>query len=149
MLSTLRQFDSWETTLGPRLILGLWHPKFVFPALSVLPGVKRCFIGVHFPLAMAPIFWDSCHAFSIAFPLLRTAEGAAFRKRCRKEDKELYTWTVNSQEEWVMSARWGVDAIMTDKPDAYIQVRQAMKGTHLVTPMRIPPEDLINNRSSL
>jgi len=126
MRTILSQHDKWETTLAPRLILGLWHPKFIPAALSLLPSLKRCFIGIDLDLAQAPVFWDACHAYSIAFPMLATAYGAAFRARCRQGGKELYTWTLNSQEEWVTSAEWGVDVVMTDTPLAYLDVRRAM-----------------------
>lgn len=37
--------ENWEKDLAPRILLGLWHPKFIEPARKHLPYVKRAHIG--------------------------------------------------------------------------------------------------------
>ncbi|KAF8323086.1 PLC-like phosphodiesterase [Clavulina sp. PMI_390] len=123
MHEVLSSQPDWETTLAPRIILGLWHPKFIAPALTILPQVQRCFIGIDIYLAQRPAFWDSMHAYSIAFPMLASSEGQKFRERCRKEGKKVYTWTCNSQEQWAMAAKWELDVVMTDTPIPYMLER--------------------------
>lgn len=36
---------NWEDMLAPRIILGLWHPKFIDPSKKYLPYLKRAHIG--------------------------------------------------------------------------------------------------------
>jgi phosphatidylglycerol phospholipase C len=128
MRKALERYPGWEESIAPRIVLGLWHPKFVDPALSILPSLRRCFIGVHLGLAQAPVFWDTCDAFSISFPLLTIGEGPAFRAKCKSAGKKLYAWTMNRPEEWALGIEWGVDVIMTDTPNAYIAFRKRMQG---------------------
>ena len=35
----------WELTLAPRIILGLWHPRFIAFAKARLPYCRRSYIG--------------------------------------------------------------------------------------------------------
>lgn len=95
---------------------------------SIICVVKRCYIGIEITLASDPTFWDNCHAFSIAYPILASSSGQAFLKQCKEARKEVYTWTLNRQEEWVESAGWGVNVVMTDKPLEYLAFRKQMEG---------------------
>ena len=128
MRAILSAHENWETTIAPRLILGLWHPKFVGHAVEILPNIKRCFIGMDLTLAQYPIFWNACDAFSISFPALATADGELFRQRCRCEGKDIFTWTCNRQEEWALAAAWNLDVVMTDTPSHYLAERKAVTG---------------------
>jgi len=126
MRAILSAHENWETSIAPRLILGLWHPKFVGHAVEILPNIKRCFIGMDLTLAQYPIFWNACDAFSISFPALATAEGELFRQRCKCDGKDIFTWTCNRQEEWALAAAWNLDVIMTDTPSHYLAERKAV-----------------------
>lgn len=66
-------------------------------------------------------FW-SCSGFSIWFVRLVTADGERFRNKVREAGKGLCTWTVN--EEWEMRecVRMGLDSVITDKPDVYVDM---------------------------
>jgi hypothetical protein len=83
----------WQTALAPRLLIGLWHPRFLEPCAAILPFCRRSFIGVSVELAREH-FW-ACDAFSVLFMSLATPEGVAFRKECKAEGKQLCVWTVN------------------------------------------------------
>jgi phosphatidylglycerol phospholipase C len=128
MRAILSAHENWETTIAPRLILGLWHPKFVGHAVEILPNIKRCFIGMDLTLAQYPIFWNACDAFSISFPALATADGELFRQRCKSDGKDIFTWTCNRQEEWALAAAWNLDVVMTDTPSHYLAERKAVTG---------------------
>lgn len=128
MRAALAAHENWEITIAPRLILGFAHPKFVPHAITILPNIKRCFIGIDLKLAQYPIFWDACDAFSIAFPILATAEGERFRQRCNREGKNIFAFMCNRQEEWAMAAAWGLDVVMTDTPTRYIAEFKAANG---------------------
>lgn len=126
MRAILVAHPTWETTLAPRMILGLWHPKFIGPALTILPELKRCFIGIDLSLAQCSTFWNACHSFSIVFMILSTPEGKTFRERCQKEGKELYAWTLNREEQWALAAEWNLDVVMTDTPIQYMAARKTV-----------------------
>lgn len=122
---TISAQDDWQTTLAPRIVLGLWHPKFIEPAKSHLPYLKRSHIGKsvtrHFSFISSlnhdasctgiscsfakRWFWESCEVFSMSFWALATTEGEAFRKDCLREGKAIMVWTVNSKEEMMHVSR--------------------------------------------
>jgi len=131
MRAVLSTHENWETTIAPRLILGIYHPKFVAHAMTILPNVKMCFIGIHLTLAQRPLFWEACDAFSIPFPFFTTAEGDRFRQRCKSEGKYIIAWMCNRQEEWAMAAAWGLDVVITDKIAPYVAERKAATESNL------------------
>lgn len=123
MARIISQYDNYETLLAPRLILGLWHPLFIVPALTHLPLLRRYHIG--FSIAIAKeYFWDACEGFSLAFAILMTQAGQDFVKKCREAGKEICVWTVNHPDEMRMAMQWGVKAVLTDKVGAFVQLQK-------------------------
>ncbi|KAG8865148.1 hypothetical protein FRB96_000037 [Tulasnella sp. 330] len=108
----------WEKVLAPRIVLGLWHPKFLKPAETHLPYLKRSHIGIS-PAFARQWFWDSCDAFSMSFFCLATAEGEAFRRDCQRAGKGIMVWTVNA-------VHWGVLAILTDHTRTWLDLREKL-----------------------
>lgn len=103
--------SDWETTLAPRILLGLWHPRFLPFAKHRLPYCRRSYIGYSVAIARKH-FWKDCHAFSISFASLTTADGqkfvsrllprmhihwflSRFRQECKVAGKNIMVWTVN------------------------------------------------------
>lgn len=74
MHTIISSHDGWETLLAPRIVLGLWHPRFLKPAERLLPYCRRSHIGIS-PRIAKQYFWDSCDSFSMAFGALATIEG--------------------------------------------------------------------------
>jgi phosphatidylglycerol phospholipase C len=70
--------QDWETTLAPRILLGLWHTAFILPAKTHLPYLALSYIGLDLGVARE-YFWDSCDVFSVLFMTLVTLEGQRFR----------------------------------------------------------------------
>ena len=68
---------NWETTLAPRILLGLWHPRFISFAKARLPYCRRSYIGNSTYIARK-YFWNDCDAFSMAFGALTTADGERY-----------------------------------------------------------------------
>jgi phosphatidylglycerol phospholipase C len=91
---------NWETELAPRIILGLWHPKFIVPAKKYLPSIQLSHIGMSTRVARE-FFWESCDAFSLSFPSLLSAGGEKFRRECKAAGKKIMVWTVNRREEMI------------------------------------------------
>jgi hypothetical protein len=65
---------NWETDLAPRLLLGLWHPRFLPFAVQRLPYCRRAHIG-NSPYVARKYFWNDCDTFSMAFGCLVNADG--------------------------------------------------------------------------
>jgi hypothetical protein len=65
-------------------------------------------------------FFTQCDGFSMYFPTLLSAEGEAFRRECATRGKKITVWTVNDPEEMKECLRWGVQAVITDKPDVTV-----------------------------
>ena len=74
MNGIITSYPEWETKLAPRIILGLWHPRFLGAAKMHLPYCKRSHIGPAPDIARR-YFWNDCDAFSIWFPGLATVDG--------------------------------------------------------------------------
>ncbi|ELU38375.1 1-acylglycerol-3-phosphate O-acyltransferase [Rhizoctonia solani AG-1 IA] len=138
--------EDWETTLAPRILLGLWHPKFIEPAQRLLPTLRRAHIGQN-PHIARQYFWESCESFSIDFSSLSSAEGEKFRKECKASGKKLLVWTVNRREEMIEAARWGVDAILTDVTSVWLELRKQLQVQLALVPLDsnnilLPREDV-------
>jgi len=125
MNEIVMEYENWESELAPRLILGLWHPRYLEPAERLLTYCRRAHIGVS-PAVALKYFWDSCFGFSLNFSCLVTKEGEAFRRKCTQEGKELFVWTVNNRREMIAVANWGARAILTDKTADYLTLRDQM-----------------------
>lgn len=127
--SERRSYPQWQTTLAPRIILGLWHPLFLQSAYTHLPLAQRYHIGFSIGISRK-FFWDACQGFSIAFPLLVGAQGQAFLQDCRDAGKEVCVWTVNNTEEMKVAISWGVKAVLTDKVGAFARLKQEVRHLH-------------------
>jgi glycerophosphoryl diester phosphodiesterase len=153
MHTTISAQEDWENTLAPRILLGLWHPKFIEPAQRLMPTLRRAHIGQN-PHIAREYFWDSCESFSIDFSSLSSAEvgfalptsiylvvllnelqGEKFRKECKASGKKLLVWTVNRREEMIEAARWGVDAILTDVTSVWLELRKQLQGLSSLYPI--------------
>jgi hypothetical protein len=52
----------------------------------------------------------------------------SFRAEVRRAGKALVVWTVNAPHEWLECARWGVDAIITDRNADYRAWQRRLAG---------------------
>jgi len=117
---------NWEIDLAPRIILGLWHPKFISPAKKHLPSIQLSHIGMSTRMARE-FFWDSCDGFSLSFASLVSVGGEKFRKECKAAGKKIMVWTVNRREEMVEAVRWGVNVILTDVTQDWLTLRSELQ----------------------
>lgn len=122
----LERRPDWETTLAPRLILGLWHPKFLEPAMTLLAPLQRFCISMSLS-QVRQYFW-ACTGFSVYYPLLLGAEGEKFRLECAAAGKKICTWTVNEREEMLQCVRWGVYSVISDRPELWRQLKRDIAG---------------------
>lgn len=127
MKAVVQSYPDYASDLGPRLILGLWHPVFLDAALKHVPTMRRIHIGGS-PWLASTYFWKHCDGFSMWFPSLVGADGQAFLEAAKKDGKDVFVWTVNRKDEMIEATRWGVKAILTDKTDLLQNVRENMNG---------------------
>ncbi|KAF9644499.1 PLC-like phosphodiesterase [Thelephora ganbajun] len=126
MHKVISSYDDWQTALAPRILLGLWHPRFLSHAEKILPYCRRSHIGVS-PALTKKYFWDSCEVFSMSFASLATTAGERFRNSCKAAGKSIMVWTVNEVEHMMEAVRWGVDVILTDKTQTWLELRAALE----------------------
>ncbi|TKY90037.1 hypothetical protein EX895_000035 [Sporisorium graminicola] len=126
MRKVIESYPNFETDLAPRLILGLWHPKFLESALVNVPAMKRIHIGAS-PRAARKYFWNDCTGFSMYFACLVGADGQQFIAEAQQAGKDIYVWTVNRKDEMIEATRWGVKAVLTDKTALFQDLRKNMK----------------------
>ncbi|KAF8635017.1 hypothetical protein AX15_000598 [Amanita polypyramis BW_CC] len=119
----------WETALAPRILLGLWHPRFLEHAKARLPYCRRSYIGNSTHVARK-YFWDDCHAFSIAFGALAAYDGQRFREECKGAGKNLMVWTVNEPTHMMEAVRWEVNAIITDVTQTWLELRSKLEADY-------------------
>ncbi|KAJ8502487.1 hypothetical protein ONZ45_g11703 [Pleurotus djamor] len=125
MHKVISSHANWETVLAPRILLGLWHPRFLPAAKKHLPYCRRSYIGADTTVARK-YFWQDCDAFSMAFAALTSADGQKFRKECKAAGKQLMVWTVNEPDHMMEAVRWEVDAILTDVTKVWLDLRTAL-----------------------
>ncbi|CAH7675156.1 glycerophosphoryl diester phosphodiesterase [Phakopsora pachyrhizi] len=123
---SIEKFEDHENLLSPRLVLGLWHPKFIEPSVRMLPHLRKSYIGCS-PSLARKYFWDACDSFSMKFSCLVGSEGSAFRQACKDDSKTLLVWTVNDRQEMIEASKWGVSAILTDRTKDYLELRREMQ----------------------
>jgi len=129
MYSIISSYDNWKTSLAPRILLGLWHPKFLSYAEKILPDCRRSYIGAS-PTLAKKHFWDSCEVFSMSFASLATTSGQRFRKICKAAGKEIMVWTVNEVAHMMEAVRWGADVILTDKTQTWLEFRTQLQNDY-------------------
>ncbi|KAF8335042.1 PLC-like phosphodiesterase [Cantharellus anzutake] len=117
---------NWETQLAPRIVLGLWHPKFIGPARRCLPFLRLAHIGMSTHIARE-YFWETCETFSMSFSSLLGWEGEKFREDCAKDGKKVMVWTVNRREEMIEVARWGASVVLTDVTSDWLALRAELQ----------------------
>ncbi|ORY90748.1 PLC-like phosphodiesterase [Leucosporidium creatinivorum] len=125
MHEIVSSYPDFKTVLAPRLVLGLWHPKYVEPATRLIPYIRLTHIGMS-PALARKYFWDACGAFSMNFSCLVGADGESFRKECKAANKDLYVWTVNKRAEMIEATKWGAKAILTDRTAEFLKLREQM-----------------------
>lgn len=74
MRDIISKHADYDTLLAPRILIGLWHPRFIAPAKAQLPHCRLSYIGNCTNIARK-YFWADCDTFSMAFGALTTYEG--------------------------------------------------------------------------
>jgi len=129
MHAEISSHPDWETALAPRILLGLWHPRFLAFAKARLGYCRRSYIG-NSPYVARKYFWRDVDTFSMAFSALTTVGGQRFRRECKAGGKRVMVWTVNEPNHMMEAVRWGVDAILTDVTKTWLDMRTALQSDY-------------------
>ncbi|KAJ6496743.1 PLC-like phosphodiesterase [Mycena vitilis] len=116
----------WETQLAPRILLGIWHPRFIQPAKEILPYCRRSCISFSLRFAREYL-WNDVECVSIWYNALMSREGERFRCDVKEAGKSLMVFTVNEPAHLSEMVRWQVEAIITDVPSRWLQMRAALE----------------------
>ncbi|KAJ7285767.1 PLC-like phosphodiesterase [Mycena rebaudengoi] len=135
MHSIISSHPRWEVTLAPRILLGIWHPRFLQPAKDILPHCRRSSIS-HSLFITKTYLLKEVETVSVWYHTLMTWEGQRFREDIKKSGKKLIVYTVNHPEHLVEMARWEVDAIITDTPKRWLDIRSALEANYDTTEAR-------------
>ncbi|KAJ7109446.1 PLC-like phosphodiesterase [Mycena epipterygia] len=135
MHAVISAHPQWEKQLAPRILLGIWHPRFFQPAKDILPYCRRSCISFSLWLAKTYL-WNDVDCVSIWYKALMSSEGQRFRDDVRKAGKRLMVFTVNEPEHLVEMVRWDVDAIITDVPSRWLELRSALEKNNEATMLK-------------
>ncbi|KAK1980265.1 glycerophosphoryl diester phosphodiesterase [Colletotrichum cereale] len=123
-----------ESTPGPvpwekRIVFGCWNQPYITHVRTILPA---------YPLAL--ISWSPLYARkflspsqpNLSFNMFQKAlvgpVGRLFIRDVQKADRRLFAWTVNDEEWMEWSIRAGVDGVITDDPEMFLEVCRRWKG---------------------
>nr|GAT53224.1 predicted protein [Mycena chlorophos] len=126
MHTSISAFPDWETKLAPRILLGLWHPKFIRAAKRILPYCRRSCISFSLWLARTYL-WEDVECVSIAFNVLLSPDGQKLYQEAHQAGKRILVFTVNRQEHMMEMVRLQVDVILTDYPERYLELRSGLQ----------------------
>ncbi|KAK1569521.1 glycerophosphoryl diester phosphodiesterase [Colletotrichum navitas] len=123
-----------ESTPGPvpwekRIMFGCWNQPYITHVRTILPA---------YPLAL--ISWSPIYAReflsasqpNLSFNMFQKAlvgpVGQRFIRDVQRADRRLFAWTVNDEEWMEWSIRAGVDGVITDDPELFLEVCRRWKG---------------------
>ncbi|KAJ6596016.1 PLC-like phosphodiesterase [Mycena sp. CBHHK59/15] len=129
MHTIIASHPQWEIRLAPRILLGIWHPRFLQPAKELLPYCRRS--SISFSLSITKTYlWDDVECVSVWYNALMGWEGQRFRDDVRRSGKKLMVFTVNEPHHLMEMVRWDVDGIVTDNPNRLLELKSALEGRY-------------------
>ncbi|CAJ0766262.1 18859_t:CDS:2 [Entrophospora sp. SA101] len=114
LLSTiLKSYNDDLNYFKKRLLLGIWHPKFLTLAKTQLPQLPIIHIG--FSLSIAKNYFSDADGYSLMFASLYDEEAKQFIEYAHKLGKPVFAWTINKTKIFKECVELGIDGIMTDE----------------------------------
>lgn len=107
-----------------RIILGLWAAKYLSPAQQYLPGFPMMHIA--FSATYARQFFDVANVgFNMMFYALLMPGGRRFLRDAQHVYKrKVLSWTINSEDHMKWCIRRGLDGVVTDEVEKYLDVAE-------------------------
>ncbi|KAK9380995.1 PLC-like phosphodiesterase [Kockiozyma suomiensis] len=119
MLELTSDFSFWKE----RVVLGIWLVKFLPLCREHVPLVPLIHIGVDPLYAENFIHEPSVIAVSLLVASLYSNKGYGLIKSLRNLGKLIYAWTVNGAELMNLCIGLDIDAVLTDDPAMFAQLR--------------------------
>ncbi|KAF8212162.1 PLC-like phosphodiesterase [Mycena galopus ATCC 62051] len=119
-----------KPTNDPVKLFEMMHAAIsAFPQWETLDILPYCQMGcISFSTwIIRQYLWDDVDCISIWYNALVSSEGQRFREDVKKAGKKLMVFTVNKPEHLAEVVRWQVDAIITDVPNQYLQLRSGLE----------------------
>ncbi|MCJ1301886.1 hypothetical protein MMC08_004687 [Hypocenomyce scalaris] len=104
-----------------RIVLGCWAVKFLPLCVTYLPTFPITHIG--FSISYARRFLAYPHvSFNILQKVLMGPFGSKFLRDAQSVSRPVYVWTVNEDEMMRWSINKGVDGVITDDPQRFLEI---------------------------
>ena len=105
-----------------RVVLGLWATKYLPPAQKYLPGFPMMHIA--FSVTYARQFFDVANVgFNMMFYALLMPGGKRFLRDAQDVHKrKVLSWTINGEDNMKWCIRKGLDGVVTDEVELYLDV---------------------------
>ncbi|KAK9316784.1 PLC-like phosphodiesterase [Lipomyces starkeyi] len=113
-------FTFWNS----RIVLGIWMVKFLPYCEKYLPQTPMMHIGANIWYARKFLEAPTLVGFSILLASLYSTDGYALIRESRAAGKAIYVWTVNPDEAMRMCLALQVDAVLTDNPVRFDELRK-------------------------
>jgi phosphatidylglycerol phospholipase C len=123
--STLASVPSQKSApWNNRVVLGLWATKYLPPAQKYLPGFPMMHIA--FSVTYARQFFEVANVgFNMMFYALLMPGGKRFLRDAQDIYKrKMLSWTVNSEDSMKWCIRKGLDGVVTDEVELYLDVAE-------------------------
>jgi len=113
-----------SATWNERVVLGLWGAKYLSPAQQHLPGFPMMHIA--FSATYARQFLAVANVgFSIMFYALLMPGGKQFLRDAQHVHKrKVLSWTINGEDHMKWCIRRGLDGVVTDEVEKYLDVAE-------------------------
>jgi hypothetical protein len=106
-----------------RIVLGCWAAKYLPLCSHYLPGFAVSHIG--FSILVASYFFKVPNiGFNMAQAVLMPPWGRAFMRKAQRDGRAVYAWTVNDERRMRWDLRQGIDGVVTDNPELFLEVRR-------------------------
>jgi len=106
-----------------RVVLGVWHARYLPLCAALLPGFAVAFIGVSTGYARRFLAVPNV-AFNMLVDVLVGPMGAGFLRAAKAKGRPVFAWTVNDKKKMRWCVRKGLDGVVTDDPKMFMEVRE-------------------------
>ncbi|KAI8242538.1 hypothetical protein K4K55_010200 [Colletotrichum sp. SAR 10_96] len=120
------------STPGPvpwnkRIIFGCWNQPYINHCTTYVPTYPVALISWS-PIFARKFLPQEFLSFNMFQKSLVGPMGKAFMRVLKAHDRRLFVWTVNEEEWMEWSIAQGVDGVITDEPEAFLEVCRRWEG---------------------
>ena len=109
-----------------RIVLGCWAAKYLPLCSHYLPGFSVSHIG--FSVLVASYFFTVPNvSFNMNQAVLMPPWGKAFVRKAQRDGRPVYAWTVNDARRMRWDIQQGLDGVVTDDPELFLEVRRGWR----------------------